>query len=46
MLPVLFRITLPLAYMLTEKRKNKTRQNSHAIAIKKNVRVKKLHVRA
>ena len=40
-LPVPCRITLPLAYTLTEKEKNKT----HAIANKKNVCVKELHVR-
>ena len=41
-LPVPCRITLPLAYTLTEKEKNKT----HAIANKKNVCVKELHMRA
>ena len=41
-LPVPCRITLPLMYTLTEKGGNKT----HAIANKKNVRVKKSHVRA
>ena len=35
-------ITATLPYTLTEKEKNKT----HAIANKKNVRVKKSHVRA
>ena len=43
-LPVPLRIIVPLAYTLTEERRNKTRQKLHAIAIKKNVRVKKLHV--